>query len=117
MKGIIYAIIISMGVYSPVSYGSTCSKPVSPIKQGDVATCDGFIFSKEAENEAYKATKLVPLLEEENKILEKRINLYIKSNDELLKYVDRKESTETLIRGLYFISGVLITGYIAANIK
>lgn len=94
-----------------------CPKNVAPIKKGDSAVCDGYLFSPEAESEAYKAKELAELRKAENEILSQRLELYMKQSDVLAKDVARRDNTESLYRVLYFALGAVLTGYIASNVS
>ncbi len=93
-----------------------CPKPVSPIRTGEVAVCDGYLFSPEAESEAYKAKRISELQEEENKILQTRLDMYIKQSDILAKEVGKRDNMDGLYKFLYFGLGVVVTGAIAHNV-
>ena len=89
--------------FSQVVYAS-CPKPVQLIEKDEKANCSGFLFSDEAEKRAAKARDdakfyelLVPTLEERinkgierEKILEQRLDLYIKQSEVLAN--DRAKS-------------------------
>ena len=110
---------------------TSCPKPVSVIKQGEVATCSGFLFSPEAEQQAeeYRAdsefykrlnkslNEKTGILENENEILQKRLNLYITQSEVLSKDKAQRDSTETLYRFISFGLGVLVTGLIVRNVR
>jgi hypothetical protein len=94
-----------------------CLTPVQPIKEGQIASCDGYLFSPSAESQAYKATRIAELQEKENKILEERLKNYQQQSAELAKQLGKKESTEDLVRIGYFTLGAILTGVIAANVN
>lgn len=99
------------------SFADDCTRPVTPIRTGERAVCDGYLFSPDAESEAYKAKQLADLYKKENEILEKRLELYVRQSDVLAKQVARTENTESLYRLGYFALGVIITGVIASNVN
>lgn len=108
-----------------------CPTNVQPIKKGDVATCDGFLFTKDAEktaasdrDDAIYYKKLSDKLQEksdlddqQSKILNNRLKLYINESQSLAKSSAQKDNTETLYRFGYFVVGVLVTGVIAVNVR
>lgn len=113
----------------PISFADTCD--VAPIKQGQPAPCDGYYFNKDAENRAEQARddadfykKLSNaqgyksgILQDENDVLQKRLNLYIQESKDLSEAKAKSETTETLIRVGYFTLGVLVTALIARNVR
>lgn len=110
-------IICSYILYSNLCYSTECLDRVQPITEGQVAQCKGFLFSPSAEEDAYKATQISTLQKEENEILNRRLELYMKESDVLAKEVSQRNNTEGLYRVCYFALGVLVTGYIASNVK
>lgn len=116
-NALIYSLVIICCSFGTNWASATeCSVKVQPIKEGQTAQCTGYLFSPEAESEAYKATQISKLQKEENEILNKRLDLYIKQSDVLAKDLSRKDNTENLYRFAYFGLGVVITGMIAANV-
>jgi hypothetical protein len=110
---IIFSLILNTGYSS----AKECDKPVTPIKEGQVAVCDGFIFSNNAESEAYKAVRLNELREKENQILSERLQNYQRASDSMAKELGRRESNQMLYNSLYFALGAVVTGVIASNIN
>jgi hypothetical protein len=104
-------------IWCSPNYGATCTHPVQPIKEGQQAQCNGYLFSPETEEAAYKATRIVELQEKENKILEERLQLYKSQSESLAKDLGKKKSSEEFIRIGYFAFGAIITGIIASNIS
>ncbi len=108
-----------------------CSVNVQPIKKGDVATCDGFLFSDSAEKSAaqsrddatyYKSLsdklqQKSDLQDQQSKILDQRIKLYADESNQLAQELSGKSNTEGIYRLLYFGLGVLVTGAIAVNVR
>lgn len=108
-----------------------CPQKVSPINKGDVAQCDGFIFSDDAEKQAAQAVRDADFFKQvndqlvrkstaqqtENEILERRLNLYMQQSEVLAKDTARRDNTESLYRVLYFGLGVVMTGIIASNVS
>lgn len=130
LKSFLAAVIFCTATSCPYASGD-CSSNVQPIKQGDVAPCSGFLFSDLAEKQAAQArddakfyeelskklTEKTKIQSDQNEILEKRLGVYIQQTDILSNHLGKKENTEGLYRGLYFLLGVAITGYIAANVN
>lgn len=121
--------VICVADTAPPTLDQNC--PVAPIKQGEKAPCDGFYFNKDAENRAEQArddadffkklssaqSEKTNLLEDENNVLQKRLNLYIQESKDLSQAKARAETTETLIRVGYFTLGVLVTALVARNVR
>lgn len=119
-------IILSLFLISSSAFAN-----VTPIKKGDVATTDGFLFDSSSMDQAdqYRADarfyklysdQLVnksDIEENENTILQKRLNLYIQESSQLAKEQASKNTTEDLIRIGYFSLGVLVTALIARNVR
>lgn len=124
------AIVLSALLLFNTPVYAECSD-VSPIKKGDVAACDGFLFSKDAERQAeeyrsdsqyYKSlsekyAQKAELEASQNTILEKRLNLYITSINDLSKEVAKRDNSESLYRTVYFVLGVLVTGLAVRNLR
>jgi hypothetical protein len=108
---------ISLFCYSSNVMGRECPKPVQPISEGQSANCTGYLFSDKAESDAYKATRIAELQKEENEILQKRLDLYIKQSETLAKQISKKDSTEGFVRIGYFVLGAVLTGVIASNVR
>lgn len=116
--------------FSGATYAD-CPNNVQPIKKGEVAVCDGFLFSDGAEKTASQARddadyykKLSDKLQEksdledkQSQILNDRLKLYIDESKALSKTVAQKDNTESLYRFVYFALGVVITGVIAVNVR
>jgi hypothetical protein len=126
INAIILSICLTVG---SVSGADNCD--VAPIKKGTPAPCDGFYFNKDAENTAEQArsdadfykklssaqTDKTNILEDENNVLQKRLNLYVQESKELSKEKAKSETTETLIRIGYFSLGVFVTALVARNVR
>lgn len=101
-----------------------CPKNVQPIKKGEAANCDGFLFSPETEKKANEAvedvkyykelnlrlTKRKELTDKEINILDRRLELYIKQSEQLSLEVHRKRSEDKWQKVIWFSLGVLATG-------
>lgn len=108
-----------------------CPQKVTPIEKGEVAICEGFLFSDQAEKEASKAkrdaefhksvnellTRKADLQAKEINILERRLNLYVQQSDVLAKNLAQRDNTDSLYKMGYFIVGAVITGVIASNVN
>lgn len=126
-KAVVLAIIIALT--SPVL--ADCPNNVQPIKKGEAAVCDGFLFNSETEMQARKnaqdaayyevlynySDKKNKIQEDQNSILEKRLKLYMDESETLSKRVANTETTESLYRFGYFALGVLVTGVILRNVR
>ncbi len=107
--------------------GSSCTKPVTLLQQGDKAPCKGFLFIPKEEQLAWenkltveqqlpKINRQKELLLDDNKQLEQRIK---KWKDYALKLEDRDRKSriwDSLENALWFISGSLITGLVAKEV-
>lgn len=88
----ILAVLLSLGLGTPAQ--AFCQKPVQLIKQGEAANCEGWLFSKEKEQE-------LRLINEEYKLLTKRIEIYEKelslyqANIKLYEEMALKEQAKT----------------------
>lgn len=103
---------------------------VTPIKKGDVAPYDGFVFDHDSENQADQARtdvdyykrlsdklqEKITLEDNQSQILEKRLQLYITESDALIKDRNSTESTERLYLLGAFALGVVATGLAVRNI-
>ena len=120
MKQIILAIILT---FSQVSHAN-CPEDIQVIEQGQVANCDGLLFSPEAakkvdENQQdakYYKELSGQLYESRNLYIEqvdtmdKRLKLYMDQSHTLAQEVTRKENEDKWQKFLYFGLGVLATG-------
>lgn len=124
-----YILILSLLLSFSTSHAQTCPY-VQPINKQQSAPCDGFFFSDQAEKDASNAkldaelhksvndvlVKKIDLLNQDNALLERRLNLYIQQSERLSDSLSKKETNEGLYRFLYFSLGVVVTGVIAANV-
>lgn len=134
MEKITKLILISFLILPNYSFAEECKDPVQVIRSGEKANCDGFLFSDEAEKQAAKARddakyykdlsellhKRSELTNEEIRILDERLNLYMNTSNELAKEVNRKERQDFWQKTIYFSLGVLATGlavYGASQLK
>lgn len=117
LKYFISVIIICSCFNTPLAHSDSCSRNVQPIEKGQIANCTGFLFSPDAEEKAFKAVEISTLRAQENEILNRRLELYVKQSDALAREIARKQVTEDLYRGLYFVVGAVVTGFIAANVR
>lgn len=86
IKSKIILIIVTIGCYlcSCNVYASDCISKVVSINKGEEAPCTGYLFSPEAEEEAWKT-------KETNKILEKREELNKQKEEMLNKQLEIKD--------------------------
>lgn len=127
MKNIILAIIFT---FTSTTWAN-CPDDYMVMAKGDVAQCDGVLFSPDATKRADEAVQDVnyyklmneklsfrnELQMKEIDILGKRLSLYVEQSDVLAKEVVRKESEDKWQKIIYFGLGVIITGYLAANVN
>lgn len=123
--------ILTVLVLLPHLAFSDCVQDVQTIKQGDIANCDGFLFSDAAEKQAeqYRSDALfyksysdrlnekVQLEANENDLLQKRLNLYVQESATLSQEVSKRDNNENLYRFAYFVLGVVTTGLVVRNIR
>lgn len=109
--GCVLLLLFSGNVYSE------CPNRVQPIQQGQAANCSGYLFSPDAESEAYKATQLADLYKTDNEILEKRLKLYMDETQALSKELSSRDNNESIYRFIYFGAGILVTGLIVRNLR
>lgn len=115
------------------SVWAKCPEDVQVLEKGQVANCDGLLFSPEASKKAdeaiqdvkyYKSLtdKLGSRIEYSNKetdVLEKRLKLYMDQSNILAEQMVKKENEDKWQKVLYFGLGVLATGiavYGASNL-
>lgn len=94
-----------------------CVNPVTPVRQGEVAQCDGYLFTPQAESDAFKNKQIADLRKSENEILEQRLKLYMDATTALTKEVNSRDNVEGIYRFVYFGLGVLVTGFIVSNVR
>lgn len=116
-RGIATCLVVGLTCTSLTAGATECARNVSPIKEGQVASCDGYLFSPKAESDAYKATQLSDLYKDQNQILEERLKLYINESTQLIKEKARRDTTEDLIRIGYFFGGMLATALVVRNVR
>lgn len=126
-SGIINILIISFVTSTATGQ---CPQPVVVIKKGEVAVCDGFLFSPEAEKRAATARddakyykeltdKLFErqdLATKERDILERRLNLYVEQSRTLSEALTKKQHEDFWQKALYFGLGAVITGGVAYGV-
>jgi len=103
---------------------------VTPIKKGNVATTDGFLFDHDSESQAEqnrtdadyykkladKQKEKIDLQDNESQILEKRLQLYIKESDTLVKARASDSFNEKLLLFGSFSLGAIVTALIVRNV-
>ncbi len=110
-------LLLSGGTFSFNARSTDCTKPVQPLQEGVPSPCTGYLFSPIQESEAYKSKELADLRQQENEILEKRLQLYITQTDALAKDIGNRNNMEGLYRFGYFALGAIVTGIIAKNVS
>lgn len=113
------------------SIAFACPESVQPLKKGEVANCNGLLYSPEADDQAAKdhldakyykeinlrLEKRKELTDKEIEILDKRLNLYVDQSQTLADQLAKKESTTKWERVLWFGLGVLATGIAVSGAK
>lgn len=106
------------------SIAFACPESVQPLKKGEVANCDGLLYSPGADDQAAKdhldakyykeinlrLEKRKELTDKEIEILDKRLNLYVNQSEVLADQLARKESANKWERIIWFGLGVVATG-------
>lgn len=113
LKNII-TIIISLSLFYNTA-SAECLKPVTSIKKGTSAPCDGYIFTPEAEAENYRKleqSKLYKELsenqEEQNNLVQERLNNYIQYSNDLNSELRKQQVRSDLTKVVYFLAGALV---------
>lgn len=110
--------------WTQVTFANECPEDIQIIEKGQVANCDGLLFSKEAALEVDKtqkdakyykelSTNLLERRELTNKeisVLDKRLKIYMDQSTLLAKEVHRKEKQDKWQQFIWFGLGVLATG-------
>ena len=121
--GMMIKILLALVFMTNVAFAE-CPKNVQPLKKGEVANCDGFLFSPETEQKAANAIddakyykelnvrlfKRKELTDKEINILDKRLELYIKQSEVTALELNRKRSEDKWQKIIWFSLGVLATG-------
>ena len=116
-------LIATVLLFTQVTFAE-CPESVQLIEKNQLANCTGFLYSPEADEKAndiydeweYLKTVSNGLKEkndiytEQNKILEQRLDLYIKQSNEFAKQLTKKENNSGWQKALYFTLGILATG-------
>lgn len=120
-------IIISIFLIFSISFhafAEECTKPVTVIKKGQAAPCDGFLFSPKKEQEVrikVQSTEILEQLSSRQKDsinnLDARLKNMREYNLELNKQLDDRDRWSFWKKTLYFGLGVAVTGAIAANVR
>ena len=117
-------LILIFSLITQTALANQCPEDIQVITKGDVANCDGLLFSPEASKKAdesiqdakyYKelAEKLKErqsYADKEINVLDQRLKLYIDQSQILAEQVHRKESEDKWQKLIYFGLGVLATG-------
>jgi len=112
-------------------FNSPAFANVTPIKKGDTATTDGFLFDRNSEAQAeqdrsdaayYKSLSdkqadKITLEENESKILDDRLQLYIKESNTLAKDKANSDFNEKLLLFGSFSLGAIITTLVVRNAR
>lgn len=119
-----FLVVLFILLYVSSSIATTCPQPVSYLKEGTTVPCTGYLFDPEKEQEV--RIKLEELKYKDQIIIVQKHLLDIKDQriDNLSKYneyLDNKLQTNENLSfwksTLYFSLGVLVTGFIARNIR
>lgn len=112
-------------ILTSFQYGwAGCPEDIQVLSKGDIANCDGILFSPEASKKAddaisddkynkaliEKLTKRNEYTDKEINILDQRLKLYIDESQILASEVSRKEHDDKWQKMGYFFLGVLATG-------
>jgi len=107
-------IIISIIFLSSTTLAE-CTKAVTYLKDGTPSPCNGYLFTPEKEASIYRELEqgklykqLSDKTEEQNNILQQRVDSYMKNNEELRQYNQSQELKSDLQKIGYFVLGALV---------
>jgi hypothetical protein len=106
-----------------IGNAGSCDTPVKFIKENTPAYCNGYLYTPEydatirftIEENKYNI-KLIDLQNKKIDIMESRIKLYMENEGIYQERILIKEKQEFWFKTIYFLSGALITGAIAAGV-
>lgn len=125
---------IHLLTFNTLALASDCVESVTLIEKGTPASCTGFLFSPDAEQQAsldHRNAKYYKLLSEklelrstliinQNEILEKRLQLYMEQSNTLSQELQKKERMSDWQKVGYFVLGITLTSlavYGASQLK
>lgn len=122
MKRLI-SLLLSIIIYSQYSF-AVCSKPVTYLKEGQAASCTGYLFTEEKEKQVresiMKLEKMEVLVESQrqfNVTLESALVNKAAQNENLQKQLDNAKNKSIYETILYFSLGLVIGGFTVDAIK
>lgn len=105
---------ISITFLSSICFAE-CTKSVTYLKVDTVSPCNGYLFTPEKEASVYRELEqgklykqLSDKTEEQNTILQQRLDSYMKNNEELRQYNQSQELKSDLQKIGYFVLGALV---------
>lgn len=108
-----YLIIALIFFFNQLAFA--CDKPVSYLQKGQVASCNGYLFSPEQEKEVRDITikfnelKMLSAKQDElNSVLNQRIFVISEQNYNLREELKKTESSQTLETIIYFSLGIVL---------
>lgn len=97
-------------------FAASCPKPVVLLQEGSPAPCTGYLFSPETELEARIAIQTQDKKDEIIKIQGDMLKIRTEQVNNYETMLKNRESESFWQRTVYFGLGVLVTGFIAANV-
>lgn len=111
-------------LFNQIAWANKCPEDIQVLEKGQVANCDGLLFSPEASKKADEAIEDVKYYKsltdklgsridysnKETEILEKRLKLYIDQSNILADQMIKKENEDKWQKVIWFGLGVIATG-------
>lgn len=121
MKQLLLALALTL---SCTAWATDCPEDIQVIEKGQVANCDGLLFSPEASAEVDETQQDLKfeqelnaqlmrknvLLEQYADTVEKRLQLYVDQSNTLAKELTKREDRNKWEKFLYFGLGIVVTG-------
>lgn len=120
-----YLVVAVMLMFSQLSLSATtCAQPVKYLTEGTPAVCNGYLFSPEKEQDVRlkidqfeTMEKIVKKQDDLINVLNQRIDLAHSQNLHLEQLFQDRKNTEWYINIGFFVGGVVLTAFIAANVN
>lgn len=119
-----HLIIIFTLFINQFSFAGDCDNRVTKVDKGGLAPCSGYLFSPELERELRikdatydQMEALVKKNEELNSILYERVDNLQELNLKLNDKIQASGTQDFYEKFLFFGLGVIVTGFIAANVR
>lgn len=103
---------------------AVCTEKVQYLTEGSKVECNGYLFTPEMELKVRtkianyeNMEELVKKTEELNTITETRLNNQLNQNEKLTASLNSQQQNTFWQNAGFFVLGVIVTGYIATNVK